>query len=61
MKYLAIRFRDDSAEEVVLGSFDTEKEAWDKIDQDFNEYGSKIFLREHVAYRVGFHDVSGAV
>lgn len=54
MRYIAIRFWDDSEDEDVLGTFDTEKEAQDKIDQDFESFGSQIFIREHVAYRIGF-------
>lgn len=52
MKYLAIRFWDDIPDEKVIGTFDTEIEARAAIDKDFEEYGSGIFIREHVGYRV---------
>ena len=52
MKYLVVKFWDDTADEEILGKFNTEKEARAMIDKDFEEFGSKVFIREHVAYRI---------
>ncbi len=52
MKYVLIRYWDDSNEEENLGEFDTRKEAHEALDKDWEEFGSRIFIREHVYYRI---------
>lgn len=54
MKFIAIRFWDNSSQEDLLGSFNSEVEAQEAIDQDFEVFGSREFVIERVAYRIGF-------
>jgi len=49
MKYIAI---EDGWSEQVLGVFNTEAEANKAVADFHNETGSRVFVREHVNYRV---------
>jgi len=49
MKYIAI---EDGWSEQVLGVFNTKAEADKAVDDFHNETGSRVFIREHVSYRV---------
>jgi len=51
MEYKAIRYWDDLEDEMCLGFFPTKDDAQQAIHKDFNEYGSRIFIREHIEYR----------
>jgi len=51
-KYTAVRYWDDIDDETVLLSSDDKQEAQSAINRDQKEYGSRIFVREHVLYRI---------